>query len=66
MGKMLLSALAAAALLSPAIFGGPAQASTVAVPSGATETGLVQKSSHCYRRCQRTYPRYYGYYRPYR
>jgi hypothetical protein len=67
--KMLLAALTAAALLSPAMFGSQAQAITVAVPSAANDAGLIQKAAVVcgYRGCVRTYPyrRYYGY-RPYR
>jgi hypothetical protein len=70
MRNMLLTALTAAALLSPAMFSNQAQAITIAVPSAATDTGLVQKAAVVcgYRGCVRTYPyrRYYGYYRPYR
>jgi hypothetical protein len=67
MQKMLLTALTAAALLSPAMFGSQAQAMTVAAPLAANDTGLVQKAAVVcgYRGCVRTYHRYYGY-RPYR
>jgi len=73
---MLLTTLTAAALLSPAMFSNQAQAITIAVPSAATDTGLVQKAAVVcgYRGCVRTWRpygyyrpyRYYGYYRPYR
>jgi hypothetical protein len=64
--KMLLAALTAAALLSPAMFGSQAQAITVAVPSAANDAGLVQKAAVVcgYRGCVRTWHPY-GYYRPY-
>jgi hypothetical protein len=68
MRKMGLTALTAAALLSPAMFGSQAQAITVAAPLAANDTGLVQKAAVIcgYRGCVRTYRRYGYYHRPYR
>jgi hypothetical protein len=45
MRTILLTTLTAAALLSPAMLGSQAQAITVAVPSAANDTGLVQKAA---------------------
>jgi hypothetical protein len=72
MHKILLTALAAAALLSGGMPGSRAEAMTLAAPSalGVADTGLVQKAAVVcgYYGCVRTAPRYYagGYYgRPY-
>ncbi len=69
MRKTLLTAFAAAALLSGPMLASPAGAITVAAPSAigvaAAGTGLVQKTAVVcgYRGCVRVYPhRYYNYY----
>ncbi len=69
MRKTLLTAFAAAALLSSAMLASPAGAITLAAPSAigvaATNTGLVQKTAVVcgYRGCVRVHPRrYYNYY----
>jgi hypothetical protein len=71
MHKTLLTALAAAALLSGGMLGSRAEAMTLAAPSalGVADTGLVVKAAVVcgYYGCVRTAPRYYGGYygRPY-
>jgi hypothetical protein len=71
MRKTLLTAVAAAALLSGGMLGNRAEAMTLATPSALgvalADTGVVQKVVCGYNGCVRVRPRYYGYYgRPYR
>lgn len=68
MHRTMLTTLVAAALISPAMFGGSARAMTIAAPPAA-KSGFVQKAAVVcgYYGCRRVWPRYYNYYgRPYR